>query len=181
LKRLFIALTIPTDISADLKRIQHGIRGATWVTPHNFHLTLCFIGTVNNGITEEIIEALENIRVARFFLQLCGVNHFSRKGEIRSLWVGVLSNSTLTLLQKKIVTTLIRSDFPFDKREFRPHVTLAKLKNASVDDIAFYEKSNNLFSTRVFTINAFTIFESIIKGGGPIYIPIAEIPMMYEV
>ena len=148
MKRLFIALTIPTDISADLRRIQLGIRGATWVAPENFHLSLCFIGSVKDGAVEDIIEALETIRAARFFLQLYGVNHFSRKGEIRSLWAGVLSDSALTFLQKKIVTTLIRNEFPFDKREFRPHVTLAKLKNASIEDIVFYAKSNNLFKTR---------------------------------
>ena len=63
---------------------------------------------------------------------------------------------------------------PTDKRQFSPHVTLARLKNVRPEDTAGFIAFNNLFKTRSFRIESFTLFESISKKEGSIYLPLEK-------
>lgn len=178
MKRLFVGLSLPVEISSALVLLQFGVRGASWVPPEQFHLTLCFIGKINNRVVEDVFEILEGINQKSFSLQLTGVNHFATKGSMKSLWVGVEKNPDLLALRKKICSTLIRNNISPDTREFYPHVTIAKLRNASLQDISWYERTNNLFKTNRFRVTDFTIFESYLKRTASTYISLNDISLI---
>ena len=97
---------------------------------------------------------------------------------MKSLWVGVEKNPDLLAHRKKICSTLIRNNISPDTREFYPHVTIAKLRNASLQDISWYERTNNLFKTNRFRVTDFTIFESYLKRTASTYISLNDISLI---
>ncbi len=92
--------------------------------PGNYHLTLRFIGEIDEGQAADVDAALSRDRAPRLDLTLATVNHFG----LRKLWVGVERNDALQHLHAKIESALTRLGFPPDERRYTPHVTLARLK-----------------------------------------------------
>ena len=103
-----------------------------------------------------------------------GINHFTSKGRSKSIWVGVAEEPSLFSLHSKIKNCLQINRIPRDKRQFSPHVTIARLKNVRPEDTAEFIAFNNLFKTRSFRIESFTLFESISKKEGSIYLPLEK-------
>src|SRR5476651_87460 len=74
--RLFTALEIPPEIGESLALLRGGLPGARWITPDNYHLTLRFIGDVDDVIAQEIALMLGRVRRASFDLHLQGLTSF---------------------------------------------------------------------------------------------------------
>ena len=98
MKRIFIGLQFPRTICDELKNLRGGVISANWVADENYHLTLRFLGECDNNLLDDVRLALSQIRTCSFALQLQGVNHFKKKGVVKSLWVGIVKNSSLTAL-----------------------------------------------------------------------------------
>src|SRR5579863_7821095 len=99
--RLFVGIEFPPELKLHLSRLQCGIAGARWVDPGNFHLTLRFIGEVDEGTAADVDDALSRLQAKRFGLQLAGVGTFGGD-KLRQLWVGVEREPALSTLQSKI-------------------------------------------------------------------------------
>ena len=135
--RLFTALEIPRDAALSLSLLRGGLPGARWIDVENYHLTLRFIGDVEGHVADEIANALDRVRRPPFSLALSGVGAFgSRKPH--AIWAGVTASPDLNALQAEIERICQRIGVPSDPRKFVPHVTLARLKNASDNDVAHY-------------------------------------------
>jgi RNA 2',3'-cyclic 3'-phosphodiesterase len=165
--RLFTALEIPRDAALSLSLLRGGLPGARWVDVENYHLTLRFIGDVEGHVADEIANALDRIRRPSFALTLSGVGAFgSRKPH--AIWAGVTASPDLNALQAEIERICQRIGVPSDPRKFVPHVTLARLKNASDNDVAHYLSARGNFSTMPFRANRFVLMSSRDSvGGGP--------------
>ena len=174
MKRLFIALSFPSDIVVKLTELQSGLRGARWEPSQNLHLTLSYIGEASNILLEDLADVLSGLAVGAFCMQLRGINHFTSKGRSKSIWVGVAEEPSLFSLQSKIKNCLQINRIPIDKRQFSPHVTLARLKNMRPEDTAGFIAFNNLFKTRSFRVESFTLFESILTKEGSTYLPLEK-------
>src|SRR5258707_13789312 len=74
--RLFTALEIPADVGQSLALLRGGLPGARWVDPDNYHLTLRFIGDVDDVLAREVAYMLGGIRGPGFDLQLEGLDSF---------------------------------------------------------------------------------------------------------
>ena len=92
--RLFTALEVPASAAERLCTLQSGLRGARWISPENFHITLRFIGDVSEDTAFEIDEALMQIEAAPFDLQLDGLGSFGHS-KPHALWAGVAESETL--------------------------------------------------------------------------------------
>ena len=165
--RLFTALEIPRDAALSLSLLRGGLPGARWIDVENYHLTLRFIGDVEGHVADEIANALDRIRRPSFSLTLSGVGAFgSRKPH--AIWAGVTASPDLTALQAEIERICKRIGVPSDPRKFVPHVTLARLKNASDGDVARYLSARGNFATMPFRVNRFVLMSSRDSvGGGP--------------
>jgi len=126
--RLFVGIEFPPELKLHLSLLQSGIAAAGWIDPGNFHLTLRFIGEVDEGTAADVDEALLRLKARPFSLQLSGVGVFGGD-KLRTLWVGVEREAALSTLQGKIEQALIRAGQPPEPRKFLPHVTLARLRS----------------------------------------------------
>ena len=177
MKRIFIGLQFPRTICDELKNLKGGVIGANWVASKNYHLTLRFLGECDSDLVDDVYLALSQIHTCSFPLQLQGVNHFKKKGVIKSLWVGIVKNPSLIALKTEIDSILQNINIKKEKRAFYPHVTLAKLNSPRLNEVTFFEQMNNLYFSKKIPTNYVIIFESYSLKGGSIYQPLIKIPL----
>lgn len=168
--RLFTAIELPEEVRHTLARMQNGVPGARWVDPSVMHLTLRFIGEVDENVAHDIDSVLAGIRAPAFELKMQGVGEFGGKLP-RALWAGVARSPPLERLVQKIENVLQRIGLPAETRKFSPHVSLARLRDAPRAKIAEFVARNNLFAAGPFTVSSYTLFSSHFGGEGPRYVP----------
>ncbi len=158
--RLFVALDLPWEVRERLAALGGGVPGARWTPAENLHLLLRFIGEVPPFRAEEVDHALAGLRSRSFPLTLATIGTFSKGGRETALWAGVERNERLEHLQGKIETALQRAGLEPERRRFAPHVSLARLDNASPDKLAAFVQRHNLFRSEPFVVEHFTLFSS---------------------
>jgi len=172
--RLFVALALPEGHRQQLSRLCHGVRDARWVVQENLHLTLRFIGEVEEPRLPEIAKALGRVKFEQFQLTLSGIGHFQNGRRIRSLWAGTKQCDALVQLQNRIDSALRHADVPPAGRRFTPHVTLARLKNGAAHQVGSWIEANALFRADPFPVDRFILFESYLSHTGAIYSSVSE-------
>lgn len=168
--RLFVAIDLPQSIRERLVALQGGVPGARWSTSEQMHLTLRFIGDVNENVGHDIDDALASIRAPSFNLELSGVGEFGGKNP-RALWAGVKNNDALLHLQRKTETALQRIGLEPEQRKYSAHITLARLKSPPRDKVVQFLTEGALFAAGPFPVNSFVLFSSHLTPGGSIYNP----------
>jgi len=123
--RLFVAIDLPDEVKNALGTLCSGLAGAKWVKREQMHLTLRFIGDVDDERFEAIKSELGSVKSAPFEMHLEGVGQFPVKGKPRVLWVGVKAHPALAELYGKVNNTLNGLDLPPEDYPFSPHITLA--------------------------------------------------------
>lgn len=167
--RLFVALVLPEPVRLRLSLLGGGVPGARWVPVENLHLTLRFVGEVDEGRSQDIDAALQSVRAPGFALILEGIGYFGPARAARSIHIGVRRNPALDHLYQKIESALVRSGCEPEGRKFSPHVTLARLRNAPGGRIAAFVAENNLVREGPIPIESFTLFSSFLSHSEPIY------------
>ena len=175
--RLFVAVELPGTLRQRLAMLCRGVKGARWVDESNIHLTLRFIGEVEEPQAEEIADALDRLRAPRFPLALVGAGHFETRGKVRTLWIGIEPSPALMQLQERIESALQRIGLPPEGRRFSPHITLARLDRGAPDIIRNWLHENSLFRAEPFTVEEFVLFQSLLGNGGAVYRVVADYPL----
>ncbi|MGE0665999.1 MAG: RNA 2',3'-cyclic phosphodiesterase [Sphingomonadales bacterium] len=173
--RLFVALQLPPDIRARLTGLMGGVNGARWQTDQQLHLTLRFIGEVDEARAEDIDSALGAVTFAPFQVSLQGAGLFGDMRKPRMLWAGVGPEAPLAHLAQKIDTAMVRIGLPADPRKFTPHITLARFRGPAGRVERFLAANDQLFSPP-WTVERFTLFRSHLAHSGAIYEPLATYP-----
>jgi RNA 2',3'-cyclic 3'-phosphodiesterase len=163
--RLFVGIALPPELKLRLSTLCSGVPGARWVDPGNYHLTLRFIGEVDEGLAGDIDAALAQLRAVRFDVSLAGVGHFGD----RMLWVGVEKNPPLVHLRDKVESVLVRLGLPPEMRRYAPHVTLARLRNANPAKLQAFVEANALFRAAAFRVERFSLVASYQTKSGALY------------
>jgi len=165
--RLFTALEIPAPIAFLLSLLRGGLPGARWVDPENYHVTLRFIGDIDSRTADEIGRALEKVDRPSFELSLAGLDAFGGN-KPHSIVASVRSSPALKELQSEHERIIQRIGLEPERRKFRPHVTLARIKGASEADAAAYLALRGDFRTPSFPVGRFVLLSSRdSRGGGP--------------
>ncbi len=176
--RLFVALDIPFEIRKRISMICCGLNGVKWVPEENLHLTLKFIGEKSEDVAEEIAQVLSEIKFEAFEIILKDVGCFPIRKDPKILWIGVNDNLAINSLFKKIEKALISLELEPEKRNFYPHVTIARIEKIKQDRLsAFYEKFG-LFKTEAFHIKEFHLYSSHLTNKGSIYEKLASFPCL---
>jgi 2'-5' RNA ligase len=170
--RLFVGLSLPPGLSERLHLMQGGIQGARWTAAENYHITLTFIGEVDENAAEDIDDALRALRAPPFSVTLSGAGVFQQGEKPKVLWLGVAHDETLFRLKEKIDHALERARVPFEKRKYSPHVTLARLKNPDEERLAAFLARHGGFSAPPVPVSHFMLYESRSTADGPVYDPL---------
>ncbi len=167
--RLFTGLSIPVLLRQRLTLLESVMPGARWITRENYHITLTFIGDVDEGVAEDIDEAFEALRGKKFKLRLKGAGCFAHHGDNKMLWIGVEESEPLQRLKDKIDRALQVYKIPFEKRKYVPHVTLARLTNVDDARIGEFIQAHNLFASEEFEVDSFILYQSHLTKHGSEY------------
>jgi 2'-5' RNA ligase len=166
--RLFVGIELPAALRLRLSLLCTGLPGARWVDPGNLHLTLRFIGEVDEGVASDIDDALARIRAPRFDVTLAGAGSFGGERP-RLIWIGVEDNKPLVELQERVEAALRRAGVPPDTRRYSPHVTLARLKQPDLARVQGFLAANALFRAPPFPVERFSLIASYPTKSGAIY------------
>src|ERR1700750_1969352 len=165
--RLFTGLEIPAEIGQTLSGLRGGLPGARWIDPENYHVTLRFIGDIDGLAANEIASTLFRITRKPFEVELQGLQSFGGK-KPRAIVALVAPSRPLMELQAELERLMQRFGLDPEGRQFTPHVTLARLRDASPHDVADYLSIRGYFPTQTFTVSDFSLFSSRASvGGGP--------------
>src|SRR5476649_238076 len=165
--RLFTGVEIPADVGLSLSMLRGGLPGARWITPENYHLTLRFIGDVDDLIAQEVALMLGRVRRGAFDLHLEGLTSFGGRRP-RAVVATVAPAQSLLEVQAEHERLMQRIGLEPEGRKYMPHVTLARLRDSSSLDVADYLSARGYFRTASFPVERFVLFaarESV--GGGP--------------
>lgn len=166
--RLFTGIEIPAEQREEIARLKLPLPGGgRWTDPVDLHLTLRFVGDIERPQAEEFADRLESIDLDAFELRLAGLGAFGGN-EPRSIWCGVEDSPALEALARANDRAARSAGLPPDTRQFKPHVTLARLKYASADEVARVLQRLGAFRTAPFIVSRFVLFSAKPKtGGGP--------------
>ncbi len=158
--RLFAGLAIPEPVRLQMTAMAGGVAGARWVAPENLHLSLRFIGEVDEGAAEDIDAALGQIFAPPVAVTLAGVGCFEKRGRAHTLWAGAVASGPLSHLQARVEAQVQRAGLPPEGRKFIPHVTLARMKRTPVEQIAPYLTDHGGFRAAPFKAEEFLLYRS---------------------
>lgn len=175
--RLFVALPVPAPAAAAIEAIQTGVPGAKWRNRHQFHITLGFIGEVNERLAEDLDLALARIQLAPFELSLAGAGLFGGDRP-DSLWVGVDAPEALATLHRLVARAARDAGLDLPARKYVPHATVAYLPH-SADPVhaAYFVGDHGLFRTAPWTADRFHLYASHLSEKGSHYTIEAEYPL----
>jgi len=180
--RAFLAIEIPehTRLKVDdfIQEQSKKDLPVKWVRFENLHVTLKFLGEIDDRKKAEIIPAIKEIAemYKPFKIDLEGVGCFPGTKNPRVLWIGVKQGAEqLRRLVLQLEERLTRFGFKREKR-YHAHLTIGRIKKfCKVDDIL----SKNI-TTEAFSINAITLFRSTLKPEGPIYEELKKFKLGYD-
>jgi 2'-5' RNA ligase len=165
--RLFAGIELPREIRARLAALKAPLPGARWIEPENLHITLRFAGDIDNLTATEFADCLAQIEAAVFDIRIVGLGAFGGQ-EPHTLYASVEPSAALEALARATERAARNAGLAPEGRNFKPHVTLARMKYADPQALARYLGRNGGFQTEPFTVERFVLYSSRPQiGGGP--------------
>ena len=186
--RSFVAVELPEPVRAALGRIQEGAKGTAggavkWASPGGIHLTLKFLGNVDEEKVPQLVQALTGAceGSGTFELALSKLGVFPGPTRPRVAWVGLSGGvPELLRLQERVEKALSPFGFPREERAFTPHLTLARVREyVSVEEArAFGEGFLKATPEAVsFRVEGISLMRSQLAPSGAVYSVLAFIPL----
>jgi len=157
------------ELRSDLKTAGYKI---SWVAPANIHITLKFLGDVDETLPDAVASALAAPlrKIPAFNVSLRGIGVFPNPNRPRILWAGVDdpgdSIKTLYLEMEKVISGM---GFLPEKREFSPHATIARIRKGPSGVIEEFINSNNERPFGETFVNEVIIYRSTLTPNGAEY------------
>jgi len=183
--RAFIAIELPPAIKKELRLLQDQLKPLAaevkWVKPENIHLTLKFLGEINEEKIGRIKELL--VRVTgdkrRFVLALSSVGAFPKVRWPRVIWVGVEDKDNLaSKLAAELEEGTDKLGIPREKRGFSAHITIGRVGSTNackelsekIEGLKNWPEGKRL----EFGVDKLVLFKSTLAPGGAVYEAVKE-------
>lgn len=170
--RLFVALKIPFNIKEEIvnlrREILPGFEIYKWEPAEKIHLTLKFIGNIKEELLSEIINRISFIGENRKFE--CGLTNFgffNRQGKPAILFIRLKIEERLKAIVDRLNLELEILDIPVEKREFKAHITLLRLRGN--EDIEVLRKMSGIELNRKFSADEVVLYKSLLLPHGAKY------------
>jgi 2'-5' RNA ligase len=184
MKRIFVAVDISAGARGAASEYIEGLRRkfpaarAGWEKPEKLHLTLKFLGDTDEERLAKLTEAAEKAarQISNFRLRIAGTGVFPSQRKARVLWLGVVEDEERSLrkLNAALEDECERRGFTREKRDFKAHLTIARLREP--------EKSKNLieahlredFAAVEFEVSDLVIYQSLLSPQGSRYAVVSK-------
>jgi len=184
--RLFIALSISADVRESLASLLNELRCADskprWVDPENLHVTLKFIGHIDDERLPSIVAALQKVPApSQIALEFRGIGFFPNDRRPTVVWVGIQAPPELAALADRVEQSLASCSISPETRPFTPHLTLARFKEARLSQdlrILIANSKDRSFGKQIST--EFRLMESKTKSTGAEYTTLHSFPIATE-
>lgn len=181
--RIFVAIPVPPALAAELARALPALPGLKRVAPELLHVTLAFVGQVEEERVADVIAAAAAAAAASGALDigLATVRRFPDRGRPSMIWAGTgAAAPSIERLGGAVRTELGRRRVPFDAKPLRAHVTLARVRDsASADEAEAIDAA--VRAARVdglaFRAGDLHVMESRLSPKGPLYSSRARFPL----
>ncbi|MDJ1159758.1 RNA 2',3'-cyclic phosphodiesterase [Chelatococcus sp. SYSU_G07232] len=174
--RLFTGLEVPAEVAMSLSMYRGGLPGARWIDPENYHITLRFIGDIDEKTAHDIYVSLGEVHRHPVTVTIDELASFGG-GRPRAVFARAVPSTELIELQADHERKVRRAGLPPETRKYTPHVTLARLRDASPIDVADYLATRGAFPAIRFTATRFVLFSSRASVGGGPYVVEAAYPL----
>ncbi|CAD6492523.1 MAG: RNA 2',3'-cyclic phosphodiesterase [Candidatus Argoarchaeum ethanivorans] len=175
--RAFIAVDFPASFAESIEDVESNFDfpGIKLVRPELVHITMKFLGEVDESGVSRICTALSQVSFSPFEAELLGVGVFPKPDRIKVIWLGVKGN--FDALQREVDKVL--SGFGFaSSNDFTAHATIARVKRIdSKKERQLKEKVSSLADITLgsFTVDSLRVKKSTLTAKGPIYETVCEI------
>jgi len=174
--RLFTAVEVRPDVAQSLSMLRGGLPGARWIDPENYHLTLRFIGDVDDTVANEVAATLDLVKRRAFDLHFEGLDAFGGRRP-RAVVAMIAPEPHLMDVQAEQERLMQRIGLEPEGRKYTPHVTVARLRDSSSRDVANYLAARGLFRTPSFRVSRVLLYSSRASVGGGPYVVEASYPL----
>ncbi len=181
--RTFVAIDLSSDINEGLKSLQNKLINEcpgkiAWVKPENIHLTLKFLGEIEEDRWKQIFLSLKEVasRYLPFNVFVKGLGCFPRIESPRVVWAGIAcEGDELISIQKDVDKCLNEFDFPEDKRKYHAHLTLGRIKVLK-ERMRWKKLIESLQDVEVGTlaVEKIVLVKSTLKPAGAVYTVLGE-------
>lgn len=178
-RKIFIGINLPQQVK---KRLSQKIERwkklpIKWTREDNFHLTLFFLGHIND---ESLLKICEKIQLATsefasFDINLQEISIGPSIQKPQRIWITGEANEMLKKLEENISKAI--GIFVIERKEFRPHVTLGRIQVERWKNIPAPPEINEKFSVFIPVENV-EIFESVMENGGRKYLTLESFPLL---
>ena len=188
--RLFVGIEMSPAVVAAATKLIAELRTAgatlaprsriTWVTAERLHITVRFIGQVDDARADEILAALAPPLILNpFDLTIAGVGTFPPKGPPRVVWAGLTAGrNQLMVIESTVSERLARAGVSREEGPYNPHLTLARVRDAAGLRPASFVGRFGDIGLGTTSVDAITLFESRLSPKGPTYAALARTPLV---
>jgi len=184
--RLFVAIDLDDAVIKRLAEVQDKLRQAaklpsgsvTWVRPGQMHLTLKFLGPVEDADVPRVCAIVQEtaLRYEAFEAVCKGVGAFGSPARV--VWAGVDGGATLKKMQRELDDRFTQAGWAAENRAFAAHLTLCRVKTASAGFALTAAAA--AFAEEVFGsvwVDSIAVYESRLHSSGPEYQAISRAAM----
>ena len=182
--RTFFAIELPADLRGEIARVQAELKRAgadvRWVRPEGVHLTLKFLGEIDPARAEPLADGAARVlaKASPAGLGVSGAGVFPDRRQPRVVWLGLGGDlDALALAQKAVEGAAAEFGFAPEKRPFRPHLTLGRVKSGR-GRAALLAALEKIEPRPVeFTAREVVLFKSDLKPTGAVYTALHRLPL----
>lgn len=175
--RCFISISLPEEIKKGMSAVQERLKASgadvSWTRPEGMHLTLKFLGEVEEERRSEIEAALNAAVRGRspFSLDVSGIGTFPERRRPRVVWIGLRDRgNNLIWLQRAVEEEFNKIGFPPENREFSPHVTLGRIRSPkNVEKLIILVEEDKDVELNGFEVSHVRLMQSVLKPTGAVY------------
>jgi len=182
--RAFVAVDLEPQtvqkIAEAIVRLRPRIPGIRWLPPANFHLTLKFLGDIDEAKVEPIAAALERdlCPFSCFTINAKGLGVFPDLKRPRILWVGLIGGE-LNALASRVEKALFPFGFAAERRAFAPHLTVGRWRQfdgspKELGDEIEKWRGHDFGRSK---IDEVILFQSVLKQEGAVYRPLKTVAL----
>ena len=185
--RLFIGIDLDDDarqaIAAEQKRLKAAVgddRSALrWIRPEHMHLTLAFLGELDDRLAQSVVETIgQPVQADRFPVVFGGLGVFPSGGAPRVLWLGLKAGSREVIgVQREVAERVTGLGIALEQRPFHPHLTLARWRTPRPSDRRLVATADSPRDIARIEVQQVSLIQSRLSPAGPTYVSLTHSPL----